>query len=340
MEIASKYRACIATLLLGLLLAACVKGVTPTSVAPTNPSYTPISTPVTMATPAQGQTATLVSHSPTVPSAQPKDTPAQVIAAVAIVNGQPIPLQEYEAQVAMAINALSQQSTEPQTEEAKAALLTQLRRQILDALIDQALIEQAAAREGIAISEERVEAEMARLIGDDTAKFEEWLQANGMTRDSFKAQLKQQLLSAAFQEHVINAQSPIVEQVHARHILLLSEEEAMEVFLKLRAGENFAALAKQYSQDRSTKDNGGDLGFFPRGVMPPEIEAVAFGLSPGQTSGIIKTSFGYHIVEVVEKDPARKVSDEMLPTWQQKKFLQWLAEQRALAKIQYLIPLE
>ncbi|MBC7260699.1 MAG: peptidylprolyl isomerase [Chloroflexi bacterium] len=339
-DIALKYRAYIATLFLGILVAACAKGATPTSVAPTSPSYTPIPTPVTPATPVPGQTDTLVPYTPAVPSAQPTNTSAQIIAAAAIVNGQPIPLQEYEAQVTMALNALSQQSSEPQTEEEKAALLTQLRRQILDALIDQVLIEQAAAREGIAISEEQVEAEMARLIGDDTAKFEEWLQANGMTRDSFKAQLKQQLLSATFQEHVINAQSPIVEQVHARHILLLSEEEAMEVFLKLRAGESFTALAKQYSQDRSTKDNGGDLGFFPRGVMPPEIEAVAFGLNPGQTSGIVKTSFGYHIIEVVEKDPARKVSDEMLPTWQQKQFLQWLAEQRALAKIQYLIPLE
>lgn len=341
MHTIQKHHACTAALLLGLLLAACAKGAT-SPTAPTRPSYTPVSTPVTAATAtlAQGQIATPTVHTPAVQPVQPTSTPAQVIAAAAIVNGQPISLQEYEAQVAMAVNALSQQSATPQTAEEKAALLTQLRRQILDALIDQALIEQAAAREGITISEEQVEAEMARLIGDDTAKFEEWLQANGMTRESFKAQLKQQLLSATFQEHVINAMSPIVEQVHARHILLLSEEEAMEVFLKLRAGENFAALAKQYSQDRSTKDNGGDLGFFPRGVMPPEIEAVAFGLNPGQTSGIVKTSFGYHIIEVVEKDPARKVSDDMLATWQQKKFLQWLAEQRALAKIQYLVPLE
>jgi len=341
MHTIQKHRACIAALLLGLLLAACAKGAT-SPTAPTRPSSTPVSTPVTAATAtvAQGQITTPTVHTPAVQPVQPTNTPAQGIAAAAIVNGQPISLQEYEAQVAMAVNALSQQSATPQTAEEKAALLTQLRRQILDALIDQALIEQAAAREGITISEEQVEAEMARLIGDDTAKFEEWLQANGMTRESFKAQLKQQLLSATFQEHVISAISPIVEQVHARHILLLSEEEAMEVFLKLRAGENFAALAKQYSQDRSTKDNGGDLGFFPRGVMPLEIEAVAFGLNPGQTSGIVKTSFGYHIIEVVEKDPARKVSDEMLATWQQKKFLQWLAEQRALAKIQYLVPLE
>lgn len=338
MNTAQKYRALIAPLLLGLLLAACTKGAPTTSPAPTSSSFTPVPTATT--TLAQGLMATLAPNVTAVQPAHPTDTPLQAIAAAAIVNGQPIPLQEYETQVAMAMHALSQQSTEPQTAEEKAALQLQLRRQILDALIDQVLIEQAAAREGITISDAQVETEMARLIGDDVAKFEEWLQANGMTRDSFKAQLKQQLLSATFQERLISSRSPIVEQVHARHILLLSEEEAMEVLLKLRAGESFAALAKEYSQDRSTKDIGGDLGFFPRGVMPPEIEAVAFGLSPGQTSGIVKTSFGYHIIEVVEKDPARKVSDEMLATWQQKQFLQWLAEQRALAKIQYLIPFE
>lgn len=339
---AHKPRPLIAVLLLCLLLAACAKGTTPTQLAPTSPSFTPVGTAMTAATatPAQRPTATAAPNSTTVPPAQPSPTPAQVLAAAAIVNGQPIPLQEYETQVAMAMNALSQQSTAPQSEEEKTALLLQLRRQILDALIDQLLIEQAAAREGITISDEQVDEEMARLIGDDAAKFDEWLQANGMTRDSFKTQLKQQLLSAKFQEHLISSRSPIVEQVHARHILLLNEEEAMEVFLKLRAGESFAALAKQYSQDTTTKDTGGDLGFFPRGVMPPEIEAVAFGLSPGQTSGIVRTSFGYHIIEVVEKDPARKVSDEMLANWQQKQFLQWLAEQRALAKIQYLIPLQ
>nr|MBC7244237.1 peptidylprolyl isomerase [Chloroflexota bacterium] len=331
-----KYRALIATLLL-IFSAACAKEATPTLPAPTSPSYPPANTPMAAATPtqAQGQMATPVSSAP----AQPTDTPVLAIAAAAIVNEQLIPLQEYEAQIAMAINALSQQSAGSQTEEEKAALLLQLRHQILDALIDQALIEQAAAREGISISDEQVEAEIARLIGNDVAKFEEWLKENGMTRDSFKVQLRQQLLSAAFQEHVVGSQSPIVEQVHARHILLLSEAEALDVFLKLRAGESFAALAKQYSQDTSTKEIGGDLGFFPRGVMPTEIEAVAFGLNPGQT-GIVKTSFGYHIVEVVEKDPARQVPDEMLATWQQKKFLQWLAEQRARAKIQYLVPIE
>jgi len=239
----------------------------------------------------------------------------------------------------MAINTLGQQQNlDAQTEEGKAARL-QISSQILESLIDQALIEQAAAEAGISVADDKVEAEMARLIGDDVAKFDEWLQANGLTRDSFKVQLQRQLLSAAFQEQVVGSLPPKVEQVHARHILLTSEEEAMEVLIKLQAGESFSALAKQYSQDRGSKDLGGDLGFFPRGVMPLEIELTAFALNPGQTSGIVTTEFGYHVIEVVEKDPARDVADEMLASWRQKKFLDWLEAQRAKSTIEYLLPL-
>ena len=336
-------------LMLLLLMASC--GTPPTPVPPALPSDTPSSVATTAATPtavetvaaAQKQTVTPVVPVPTavVPTpAAPINTPTLAVAAAALVNDQPIPLEEYEAQVALAITSLSQQqSFDPSTEEGKAALL-QLRRQLLDALIDQALIEQAAAREGISISEQQAEAEMTRLIGDDVAKFEEWLKANGLTRDSFKAQLQRQLLSAAFQEHMIGSLPSVVEQVHARHILVMSEAEAMDILIKLRSGESFAALAKQYSQDKGSNDLGGDLGFFPRAVMPLEIEAVAFALAPGQTSGIVRTDYGYHIVEVVEKDPARKVPDEMLVAWQQQNFLQWLKGQRAAARIKYLIPME
>jgi parvulin-like peptidyl-prolyl isomerase len=207
-------------------------------------------------------------------------------------------------------------------------------------MIDQILIEQAAALEGVVVPMERVDTEMARLIGDDAVKFDEWLKANDLTRESFRAQLQRQLLSAAFQEHIVGSLPPEVEQVHARHILVASEAEALDILIKLRAGEGFAALAKEYSQDRASKDEGGDLGFFPRGVMPAEIELVAFALNPGQVSGIVKSDFGYHVIEVVEKDPKRTVAEEMLAVWRQNKFMEWLDGQRATAKIEYLIPIQ
>jgi parvulin-like peptidyl-prolyl isomerase len=267
-------------------------------------------------------------------------TPTAVVAAAALVNGQAIPVQEHEDQVSQAVAVLSEsQNLDPQTEEGQAALL-QLRRQILESLIEQALIEQAATREGISVSEQQVEEEMARLIGDNISQFEEWLTANGLSRETFKVQLQRQLLSAAFQEHLVGSLPLAVEQVHARHILVMSEAEAMDMLLRLRSGENFGTLAKQYSQDKASSDLGGDLGFFPRNVMPSELEAVAFALAPGQISGIVQTDFGYHIVEVVEKDPAREVPEEMLATWRQNHFLQWLDAQRSVAKVEYLISIE
>jgi parvulin-like peptidyl-prolyl isomerase len=114
----------------------------------------------------------------------------------------------------------------------------------------------------------------------------------------------------------------------------------MDVLIKLQGGQNFSSLAALYSLDRGSKDQGGDLGFFPRGVMAQPIENVAFALNPGQISGILHTDFGYHIIQVVEKDPARQVADELLAPWRQTTFSNWLSTQRTTAKIEYLIPLQ
>lgn len=290
-----------------------------------------------------GEQATSTAAPPaTTEATRPPTTPvpSPSVPAAALVNNQPIPMADYDAQVQLAVGALGQQqSFDPNTEEGKAALL-QLQRQILESMIDQTLIEQGAAREGIVVPMERVEEEMTKLIGEDAARFDAWLKENGLTRDSFKAQLQRQLLSAAFQEHIVGATAPVVEQVHARHILLATEADAMEVLVKLQQAQNFATLASQYSLDRGSKDEGGDLGFFPRGVMAQPIENVAFALSPGQISGIVHTDFGYHIIQVVEKDPARQVAEELLAPWRQTTFSNWLATQRATARIEYLVPLQ
>ena len=102
------------------------------------------------------------------------------------------------------------------------------------------------------------------------------------------------------------------EQVKASHILLKTEgknEEdvkklAEEVAAKARAGADFAALAKQYSEDVSNNTKGGDLDFFGRGQMVPEFDTVVFAMEPGQVSDPFKTSFGYHVVKLTEKRAA------------------------------------
>ena len=102
------------------------------------------------------------------------------------------------------------------------------------------------------------------------------------------------------------------EQVRASHILLKTEgkneadvkKQADDLAAKAKAGADFAALAKQHSEDESNNTRGGDLDFFGRGQMVPEFDNVAFSLEPGQVSDAFKTSFGYHVVKLTEKRPA------------------------------------
>ncbi len=112
------------------------------------------------------------------------------------------------------------------------------------------------------------------------------------------------------------------EQVHARHILIsvksadtvkspeapvegldkpLARAKAEEVLKRVKAGENFEALAKEYSTDPGSKENGGDLGWFGKGRMVPEFEKAAFALQPGQVSDIVESPFGFHIIKLEER---------------------------------------
>ncbi|NIO67886.1 MAG: hypothetical protein GTN71_02180, partial [Anaerolineae bacterium] len=239
-------------------------------------------------------------------------TPEQPLAAR--VNGQPILLADYEKQVAQFEAALSDQGLDLSGEEGQAAL-AQIRRQVLEAMINQLLTEQAAAREGIAISDEEVEARIQVDIQDvgDESKFEQWLADTNLTREDYRAILRSELIYGAMFERVTATVPTSAEQVHVRYILLESEEEARNVLAQLQAGGDFTALAQEFSRDESTRESGGDLGWFPQGLelMPPEVEAAAFALEIGQTSGVIASQFGYYILQLLERDPDRPLSSEM-----------------------------
>ncbi len=116
------------------------------------------------------------------------------------------------------------------------------------------------------------------------------------------------------------AERRFAERVRARHILLrvppgastTAKEEAIkklkDVQARVKKGEDFAELARKYSEDPGSKERGGDLGYFSRGDMVPAFDKAAFTLGVGQTSEIITTDFGYHVIQVLEKKAASRMS--------------------------------
>jgi parvulin-like peptidyl-prolyl isomerase len=85
-----------------------------------------------------------------------------------------------------------------------------------------------------------------------------------------------------------------------------AHERALELLERLRSGEDFGALARQYSHDKSTRDKGGDLGFVRKGTLPAPLEDAAFRLEPGETADQpVKTIYGYHLVRTLERTPGR-----------------------------------
>jgi parvulin-like peptidyl-prolyl isomerase len=256
------------------------------------------------------------------------------------VNGQPVFLDDYQRQVAQTEQALIEQGLILEGEEGQAQL-AQVRQTVLNGMIEQALIEQAAATVGISVSDEELEATVQESVasGQGQESFDQWLAENNLTLEEFREIQRSQLLASKMIDHVTALIPTTAEQVHARHILTYDPAEAQALLDELRSGANFAALAQQSSDDVSTAANGGDLGWFPRDVplMPDVVTEVAFSLQPGDHSDVIQSDQGYHIIMVEAREENRPLSPEMVLYVRQKVFGEWLNEQREGAAIERYI---
>ncbi len=157
-------------------------------------------------------------------------------------------------------------------------------------------------------------------------------------RHFLEAEMLREKLQAALGAEVSGTQ----EQVHARHILIRVSDATSEtvkaeaktlideVLAKLKAGEDWAALAAQYSQDPSNAQEGGDLGWFKKGDMVSEFEQVAFNTPVGQISEPVLTQFGWHIIQVLGREE-RPLTGADLEQARQKAFDDWLQQQRQAA---------
>jgi peptidyl-prolyl cis-trans isomerase C len=215
---------------------------------------------------------------------------------VAIVDGAEVRRSEVEA-VARSL-----------PEQYRQVPLPQIYGMLLDRTIDFRLLAQAAEQTDLAQDpgvQTELEQARAGVLRDAFVrqKIEE-----GTTADKLRARYDELKDDDGFTQ----------EEVHARHILVASEDEAKKVIAELAGGADFAALAGQHSVDPSARSNGGDLGFFRRDQMVPEFAEAAFALGPGQrTQEPVQTQFGWHVIEVVERRMGTPTFEETQPRLRQ-----------------------
>jgi foldase protein PrsA len=258
---------------------------------------------------------------------------------LATVNGQEITWADYEPELRQTLYGVTQQYGVDWNQPENIALLGTLQDQVLQTVLGRTLLRQVAAEEGIEVSRSDLQArvEEEKLTIMDSGQFSSWeqfLEQVGLSDEYFARLMEDDELVT----RVAEAHGPAreAEQVHARHILVADEETGKQVLARLSEDEDWAALAQEYSQDTGNKDNAGDLGWFPRGVMVPEFEEAAFSLEPGKTSDLVQTDFGYHIIQVLEKG-MQELDEQTYNVMVQQAFQMWLEEQKAAAQTTIIV---
>jgi len=259
--------------------------------------------------------------------------------------------------------------------------LTQLRREALDQMIEQELVRQAAEAQGIEVGGKEIDAALAEVSAPfkTPEEFTRRIETEGFTEDSYREHVGRMIAAAKYLDGIRASVAPVSdaelvtyyqnnehrltlpEQVRVRHILLTWKpmgttddraairKQMAPILDKARAGEDFAALAREYSDDSMTARDGGDTGFFHRGQMVPAFEAVAFALQPGEISDPVETPFGVHILRLEERKEAHLLPleevREQLREHIREENMEAAVEQenerlREQADVEILIPLE
>ncbi len=237
-------------------------------------------------------------------------------------------MEEYQQELVRLQQAQTQLGVSTTPEEQK--------QKVLDDFTNQLLLEQGAIQGGFTLEDSALQARIDQLAsqlgGQD--KLTAWEAANNYTPDTFREAMRRSIAVAWQRDQIINSVPTTADQVHARQILVQTEETANDLMAQIKAGADFATLASAY--DPFT---GGDLGWFPQGYLTqPEVEAAAFALQPGQTSEIIKTAIGYHILYVIERDPQHELTPDARRVLQEKKLSEWLDAAKAASQIVINVP--
>ncbi len=236
----------------------------------------------------------------------------------------------------------------------------ELQRSFLVQLIDRELIHGEARRLDITLSENDVESALQSYRQDyPGTTFETMLQERGLTLQIWREELKESLIMEKLLEQAVYAKVSVTDaevtayfkanrdqfdrpvQVRARQIVVADEAEGQEILGLLRQGRSFADVAGEFSLSPDAQQ-GGDLGFFARGEMPPEFDEIVFDLPTNRLSNLVKSEYGYHIFLVEEKRKAKRLSKkeataEIRSLLEGRKkedvYLGWLQDMRARAVI-------
>jgi foldase protein PrsA len=259
--------------------------------------------------------------------------------ALAVVNGQPITWQDYEPVLLQALASMDQEYQVNWEDPAMRRRLQFLQDDVLKQVVDRELTVQMAEKRGVVISKEQVDAGAAKQKSEieKSGKYPSWeafLESTGLTEGSYRKLIRESMVISAFTaKQQVDTQA---EQVHLRHIAITDQAKADEVFAKLQSGADFVQLVAQYSEDTQTKDQGGDLGWFVRETMFPDMAAVAYSLSPGDFSAPIKTGAGYTIIQLIER-AVRPVDASVLQLRQQQAMLAQVQAEKAQAVIEVVV---
>lgn len=283
---------------------------------------------------------------------------------VAKVNGKAISATEYN----LVLEGEKRRATGRDGVDFKTAegqkKLEELKKQLLDQLIERQIVLNEAEKRGLKVTEEDVAKEVDKIqnqyFGGDPAKFTQELTKTGWSMSFFRGKLRQDIAGAKVFEALtkeIKASEAEVkkfyadnklmfsrgEEIQASHILVKTEAEAKKLREELLKGGDFAALAKKHSTDPGSGQQGGDLGYFGKGRMVPEFEKVAFALKSNEISQPVKTQFGYHLIKKTGQRPPSTQSFDQVKTQieaqianpKKQAFMQeWITKAKKEAKIE------
>ena len=258
-----------------------------------------------------------------------KPVAAQLPDVVARVNGEAINRADLEE----AVTEIEARAGQPMPADQRDRVL----RAVLDQLIGYRLLIQESATRKTPVTDAQLDARMDQIRSQFPSEevFQQQLQERKTTLAELRANTRESMQITAMLQAELDTKTAVSteqvndfyvknpsafqqgERVKASHILIRvqanadaaerekAREKAAGILADLKAGKDFAALAKQYSDDPGSGAQGGDLGFFQRGQMVPPFEQAAFALQVGQTSDLVTSDFGIHIIRVTDRQPGR-----------------------------------